>query len=101
MGRASVRMSVVGYTPACIQLNPHIWQTRLVKNSTSYLTLFVLFGNELRHNDDRQGAAGARQVDGRAQHFARDGYAAFDCFVTAVGRQELEDRRQSPALNCR
>src|SRR5437763_6353396 len=101
MGRAGVRMSVVGYTPACIQLDPHVWQTRLVKNSTSYLPLFGLFGSELRHHDDWHGAACASQVDGRAQHFARDGYAAFDCFVAAVGRQKLEDRQQPPTMECR
>src|SRR5438067_299266 len=101
MGRAGVRMSIIGNTPARIQLNPNVWQTRLVKNSTSYLPLFVLFGNELRHNDDRYGAACARQVDGRAQHFAGDEYAALDCFVTAVRRQKLEDRHQPPTMDCR
>src|SRR5437899_2637496 len=101
MGRAGVRMSIVGYTPAGIQLYPHVRETWLVKNSTSYLTLFVLFGNELRHDNDRHGAACACQVDGRAQHFARDGYAAFDCFVAAVRRQKLEDRRQPPTIECR
>src|SRR5439155_23958993 len=96
-----VRMTVAGYRPACVEWDPHVCQTRLVKDSTSYLSLFGLFGNELRHNDDRHGAACAREVDGRAQHLARDGYAAFDCFVTAVRRQKLEDRRQPPTMDCR
>src|SRR5256885_16195613 len=101
MSSAGVRMSIVEHTPAGVQLNPHIRQTRLVKNSTPYLPLFGLFGSELRHNDDRQGAACARQADGTAQHFARDEYAASDCFASPVGHQKLDDRRQPPTIASR
>jgi len=56
-----------------------------------------LFRSELQNDDEGHSSPRARQINGRAQHFAGNGYSAFNRVLAAIGQEELGNPRQSPA----
>ena len=91
-------MAVVLDAVVRIERHVDVWEMRLLDNAPPQLALLRLFRLELRHDDQRNGAARSRQPHRRAKDFARDRHFAFDRVLAPIAEESSQQRRQTPVV---
>src|SRR5947209_17997337 len=89
-------MAVVFDAIVGVERHIDVWQMRVLDDALPQLALLFIFRFELRHDDERNGAARPRQLYSRRENFTRDCGSPLDGVLAAISEHPSCDRRQAP-----
>jgi len=95
VGRARVRVRVSPDVPLRINLDKYVGQCGLVQDPSAERPLDLVFGTEVRNEDQWRRPTRDRKVCGRPQHFARDGDAALNGIGTSIRHEKFPEPSQA------
>ncbi len=94
---ARVGMNVPRQPPVSADRHEDVRNLRVVEDPSAQRRLELVFGTELRHEDERRRVPGTRQVDRRVEHSAGRRDAAIDRTLAAERHEELGQRQHTRA----
>jgi polyisoprenoid-binding protein YceI len=92
---ARVGMHVPRQPPVSADRHEHVRDLRVVEDPSAQRRLELVFGTELRHEDDRRRVPGLRQIDRRVEDCAGHRDAAIDRPLAAERHEQLGQREDT------